>query len=198
MAHYHRMLPPCLLFVHIASAFLSAAVPAPDPWRLGCPAAAPSPTVDLDPCVTSGRRCRCTGTQLIAASPQGQPGPRRGTHRGKRSRRRGCRGGARWRRPGSEGRPGELLLAQINIQSIKPKLHELRSLAHQYDIIAINETWLSPGVPPASSQHRPVPAVQTGPTCRQPPPAGERWGRRSCARLTASPCARGAGFSGVV
>ena len=82
MAHYHRMFLRCLLFVHIASAFLSAAVPAPDPWRLGCPATAPSPPVDLDPCGTSSRQCRCTGTQLIAASPQGRPGPRRGTRRG--------------------------------------------------------------------------------------------------------------------
>ena len=44
-------------------------------------------------------------------------------------------------------RPGELFIAQINIQSMKPKLPELRLLAHQYDAIAISESWLSPDVP---------------------------------------------------
>ena len=42
---------------------------------------------------------------------------------------------------------GELAIAQINIQSMKPKLPELRLLAHQYDAIAISESWLSPRVP---------------------------------------------------
>ena len=44
-------------------------------------------------------------------------------------------------------RSGELLLGQINVQSMKPHLPELRLDVLQYDAIALCETWLSPKVP---------------------------------------------------
>ena len=67
--------------------------------------------------------CRCAGPGSVAAGPRGfapasaRParGPRHGTRRGRRSRRRGYRSGARWRRPGGEMRPGDLIIARLNI-----------------------------------------------------------------------------------
>ena len=76
-------------------------------------------------------------------------GGRRNTRRGRRSRRRGRRGGVRWRARGEE-RTDELYIAQLNVQSLKSKLPDLRhNLAevHHFDIIALSETWLRPSVP---------------------------------------------------
>ena len=44
---------------------------------------------------------------------------------------------------------GELLMCTINIQSIKPKILELHQEIeqHQFDVIAVTETWLKPNTP---------------------------------------------------
>ncbi|KAF0296827.1 hypothetical protein FJT64_005733 [Amphibalanus amphitrite] len=51
------------------------------------------------------------------------------------------RGGRIWR---TAPRPGELYIGQINIQSLKPKLLELRHDIdeHGFDVIVLNETWM--------------------------------------------------------
>ena len=70
-----------------------------------------------------------------AADGPGEPGTldgRRGTRRGKRSRRRGCRGGVNWRRHGDIG-DKDLIIGQLNVQSIKPKLPDLRYDIHIHD-----------------------------------------------------------------
>ena len=88
-----------------------------------------------------------TGSQPGTGPPPPLPPPRRPTHRGRRSRRRGSRGGRVWRRG---ARTGELYIAQLNVQSVRPlgKRLELNSelATHGYDILILNETWLKPGV----------------------------------------------------
>ena len=150
MNFYRREIVRYLLFIYMAAAFMTAAQPAPDPWRSGRPGSRPAPLPteagDLDPTLgaASGSSARLT----VAATNQLLP-PRlcRVTRRGSRSRRRGRRGGARWRRPGAGLRPGQLLIGEINVQSLKPHLPDLRLAVHQYDVVALCETWLSPNVP---------------------------------------------------
>lgn len=54
---------------------------------------------------------------------------------------------------------GQLYIAQLNVQSIKPKLLELRQdiAEHGYDVVVLCETWLKP-----STDNRliPVPGYQ--------------------------------------
>ena len=142
MLFYHREILRCLFLIYIASIFVTAARPVPCPWRsagTGPRSVRPLPgsgDLDLGPSATTG-----SPDQLIA------PRPRRGARRGRRSRRRGRRGGARWRRPGAALRSGELLIGEINVQSLKPHLPDLRLVIHQYDVLALCETWLSANVP---------------------------------------------------
>ena len=151
MYFYHREILRCLLFIYMVSAFSTAAQPALDPWRPVRPGSRsvrpPAGTGDLDP--TSGAAAG-SPAQLTAAAVTSQltpPRPARGTRRGRRSRRRGRRGGARWRRPDAGLRSGELLIGEINVQSLKPHLPDLRLAVHQYDVVALCETWLSSNVP---------------------------------------------------
>ena len=44
-------------------------------------------------------------------------------------------------------KPGELLICQINVQSLKPHLPDFRLIVDQYDILALCESWLSSNVP---------------------------------------------------
>ena len=65
----------------------------------------------------------------------------------KRVRPRRKRGGRDWRRH-SDNTSDRLLIGQLNIQSIKPKIVDLRSDLpdYQFDILALCETWLTPNV----------------------------------------------------
>lgn len=104
--------------------------------------AATQPAVSRRPDRRAAEQATVDSRTLDAGS-----GPR--TRRGKRSRRRGCRGGVRWRVPG-ERRADQLLIGQLNVQSLKPKLPDLRlelSTVTDYDILAISETWLTANVP---------------------------------------------------
>ena len=142
MLFYQREILRCLFLIYIASAFITAARPAACQWRsVGSGPWSVRPPLgsgDLDPGPGAA-----TGSpdQLIA------PRPHRGARRGRRSRRRGRRGGVRWRRPGATLRPGELLIGEINVQSLKPHLPDLRLIINQYDVLALCETWLSSNVP---------------------------------------------------
>ena len=155
----HRDLVRSLIVLALVRALISAAVPAAHPWRApGRPPPAgefqqrsvPAPA---DVTRSPGRE-HVTRVPLPAPRPagprpstSGQPGGGRSRRRGRRSRARGSRGGARWRKPGGGPRNDELLIAQLNIQSIKPKLPELRLDIHQYDAVALSETWLSRSTP---------------------------------------------------
>ena len=90
------------------------------------------------------------GAGARAPSPLGAPGPqpeRRRRRRGRRGRRpqpRGSRGGG-WRATDHAG----LLIGSLNVQSVKPKLLELSQEMHRfnYDVMALQETWLKPSTP---------------------------------------------------
>ena len=128
---------------------MTAAQPAPHPWRPGRPgprhACLRGGAGDLDP---DPGTAADSPAQLIATTNQlPAPRPSRGTRRGRRSRRRGHGFGARWRRPGAGLRSGELLICEINVQSLKPHLPDFRLVVDQYDVVALCETWLSPNVP---------------------------------------------------
>ena len=74
--------------------------------------------------------------------------PSRRTRRHRRSRYGGCRGGVSWARHGDR-QPNDLLIGQLNIQSLKPKLADLRhdlSELHRFDVLALCETWTTPSV----------------------------------------------------
>ena len=145
---YHREILRCIFLVFMASAFMTAAQPAPHPWRPGRPgprhARLRGGAGDLDP---DPGTAADSPAQLITTTNQlPAPRPSRGTRRGRRSRRRGHRGGARWRWPGAGLRSGELLICEINVQSLKPHLPDFRLVVDQYDVVALCETWLSPHV----------------------------------------------------
>ena len=165
----HRDLLRSLVLLVIVQALAGAAAPAPHPWRpnprLAWGNAARRGEPVPDDVTNPTRVCRAVRAQL-STSPQptrapppprgpGEPVPadrRQRTRRGKRSRARGCRGGTRWRRPGQAGsRSSELMLvAQLNIQSLKPKLPDLRYDLHgdlDFDILALSETFLVSQVP---------------------------------------------------
>ena len=73
-----------------------------------------------------------------------------GAHRGEpRSRRRGRRGGVNWSRHGDTGSE-RLIVGHLNVQSLKPKLPDLRNdiySTYGFDILALSETWLAPNIP---------------------------------------------------
>lgn len=61
----------------------------------------------------------------------------------------GCRGGANWRRHHNIGE-NDIIFGHINIQSLKPKLIDIRHdicKVYGFDILALCETLLSPNVP---------------------------------------------------
>ena len=141
----------------VVQVFLRAALPAPNPWRTvrRVPSGHAGPAVERDPLqiTPAGRsesRVALAGlSESVGASQPSAGRDRRTARRGTRSRRRGCRGGVKWRPPG-DCRTGELYIAQLNIQSLKAKLPDLRhslAEAHPFDIVALSETWLRPSVP---------------------------------------------------
>ena len=79
-------------------------------------------------------------------SPAADRSAPRPTRRGVRSRQRGSRGGRIWRRG---DRPNQLCIGQLNVQSMKPKILELRHDIdqHGYDVVALCETWMKPTTP---------------------------------------------------
>ena len=170
-----------LAVLAIVRLLVLAAAPAPRPgaWRreARAPAAPAGSTAD-----------RLTG-QVSVASPARPRSPRSlpsteerpvrdptdsgsggRTRRGARSgRRRGSRGGRIWR-----GRPrtDQLYIAQLNIQSLKPHLLEMRDEIgqHGYDVISLSETWMKSSTP---NRLIPVPGYQV---LRRDRPDGRGYG----------------------
>ena len=66
----------------------------------------------------------------------------------KRVRQRRKRGGRNWRRHG-DNPANSLLIGQLNAQSLKPKIADIRTdlSDYQFDVLVLCETWLSPNVP---------------------------------------------------
>lgn len=143
------MVTRVLITLHILHAVLHAAQPAERPWprRPGRPAADATPTAPPPPPVGGdGPHRPGPVSEVISASA-----PTGGTRRGGRgaSRRRGRRGGANWRRHG-DTESHQLIIGQLNIQSYKPKLPDLRQDidgVYGFDVLALCETWLTPNVP---------------------------------------------------
>ena len=158
----HPELLRCLAVLAVARLLVLAAAPAPAPPYARCrrPGGALSgPVTDqLRNRVITTRPARVRAAPAesarvpappeVATPPAAVPvtDPDRGAagrprRRGARSRRRGSRGGRIWR---TAPRPGELYIGQINIQSLKPKLLELRHDIdeHGFDVIVLNETWM--------------------------------------------------------
>ena len=107
-------------------------LPPPPPGRVGRPAALTH---------------RAPG-QDLSASQLARPhrAPARAEAAGARP---GSRSGANWRRHGDTG-TDQLIIGHLNIQSYKPKLHDLRNDIHDtygFDVLALCETWLTPPVP---------------------------------------------------
>ena len=139
-----------LLLLYTLQAVLHAAQPAERPWprQPGRPAAATAAAGTRPP---TGRphpqrhRTQSVNGPVRVTSPTG--GARR-NGRGT-SRRRGSRGGVNWRRHGDTGAQ-QLIIGQLNIQSYKPKIHDLRNDirdVYGFDVLALCETWLTPSVP---------------------------------------------------
>lgn len=145
-----ELLIAAVLLLHSASVILRAAQPAPPPWWPSVPegrtAAAPQgpPVPSHNP-----------GLQTVidqrppqpAAPASGGRARRRG--RGASRRGRGRRGGVNWGRHGDTG-DDRLIIGQLNIQSLKPKLPDLRNDIYQnfsFDILALSECWLQPNIP---------------------------------------------------
>ena len=158
----HPDLLRCLTVLAVVRLLSLAAVPAPvpaHPIRAGRTGRARAPAPDqLAERVTDTRppRPRPAAVELpvptrpapppgATADPDRPPAAASGAHRparrGIRSRRRGPRGGRIWR---VGERTGQLYVAQLNIQSMKPKLLELRHdiAQHDYDVVVLCETWL--------------------------------------------------------
>ena len=161
----HRDIFKCLIILAAIRALCSAATPAPDPWRRSRrqpDGVFQSRSLPEPHDVTSPPRhnrdgsggqpdsTRLTGAAAPPSSePDGGTHPGRRTRRGHKSRRRGSRGGVKWRKPGG-GNSNELFIGHVNVQSLKPKLPDIRNdLQHTYDfdILTICETWLESRIP---------------------------------------------------
>ena len=142
-----------LLLACLVSALVRASAPAPGPRR-----ARRRPTLGDRGGSTDGAADR---------PPAGGPGPGDATgrptdlreaplaaadtavRRRRRGRHRGRRGGANWARHGRIDRRA-LMIGHLNIQSIKPKLPELRTDLNDvygFHVLGLAETWLTPAVP---------------------------------------------------
>ena len=146
----------CVLWAFVIIV-LNAAAPAPHPWRrpragAGCRLRArsgsppPARGVQSQPEPHAESRHTVSSQGSLPAAPGAAPDRRR---RHRRAKYRGCRGGVSWARHGDR-QPNDLLIGQLNIQSLKPKLADLRldlSEVHQFDILALCESWLTPNVP---------------------------------------------------
>ena len=138
-----------LLAANALHVILRAACPAAPPWprQFEPPAAlAEYPGRSID-----GATTRRDPTRPPPAFSGAVPGARAsGAHRGApRSRRRGRRGGVNWSRHGDSGTE-RLILGHLNVQSLKPKLPDLRAdiqTTYGFDILALSETWLAPNIP---------------------------------------------------
>ena len=155
MARAPNLRPAELLLFGFLSAnlvhlFLQAACPAAPPWpRQFEPPAAPI-TEFLDHSIdgTTTRRDPARPPSADSGAAPGTPpgAARRGAPR---SRRRGRRGGVNWGRHGDTG-VERLIIGHLNVQSLKPKLPDLRTDIHStygFDILALAETWLTPNIP---------------------------------------------------
>ncbi|KAF0295997.1 putative RNA-directed DNA polymerase from transposon X-element [Amphibalanus amphitrite] len=128
---------------------LRVAPPAPNPWRAHRGPPAPS----------DGRPAALPPTAGLAAQPRAIPGlghvtdlshgqQPAGGSRGA-PRRRGRRGGVQWRRHG-DIRDKHLIIGQLNVQSLLPKLPDIRADIDErfsFDVFILSETWLKPNTP---------------------------------------------------
>ena len=165
----HPELLRCLVVLAVARLLVLAAAPAPAPscgrhGRAGGASGLGGPVADrLANRVATARPARARAPPAepvrdpmslkvvtppaagpVTDSDRGAVGrPRR---RGARSRRRGSRGGRIWR---TEPQRGQLYIGELNVQSLKPKLLELRHdiAEHGFDVIVLNETWMRPATP---------------------------------------------------
>ena len=145
-----------LLFACAVSALIAAATPAPGPRRArrqpnfgeGRGGARDTETGDrpgrdqpgTGPGTASGRTADLTEPPLPAGVARG--------HR-RRARYRGRRGGVNWARHGGTDRR-TLIIGQLNVQSVKSKLPELRaeiSNVYGFHVLGLCETWLTANVP---------------------------------------------------
>ena len=130
-----------LLFLNTLQ-LLRVATPAPDPWRDHSNAPAPR----------GGRPAALPRAAWPAAQPRAIPGASHvaDLSRGDRSvgggrgapRRRGRRGGVQWRRHGDIG-DQHLLIGQLNVQSLLPKLPDIRvdvDDRFSFDVFILSET----------------------------------------------------------
>ena len=150
-----------LLFIYAVSALIAAAAPAPAPRRArrgpnlgdgdrgdsrdggagrtdGRGPEGDRPGAESGP--APGRIADLTEPPL----PAGTTGARR-----HRTRYRGRRGGVNWARHGGTDRR-TLIIGQLNIQSIKPKLPDLRAEINNvygFHVLGLCETWLTDNVP---------------------------------------------------
>ena len=142
-----------LLTVNIVHVILHAVRPAVPPWprQFGQPAAPVTGFArrSLDGSATGRRAPRPSSADSGAWATPGAP--QGGAHRDapRSRRRRGRRGGVNWSRHGDSGTE-RLIIGHLNVQSLKPKLLDLRNDIHAtygLDVLALNETWLTPNIP---------------------------------------------------
>ena len=124
---------------------LRVATPAPDPWRLANTAPRHRPAA-LSPAPGLSLTARAApAASPVTARPRDRP---TGNGRGA-PRRRGRRGGVQWRRHGDIGED-HLIVGQLNVQSLLPKLPDLRADIDErfsFDILILSESWLSANTP---------------------------------------------------
>ena len=145
-----------LLFACAVSALIAAATPAPGPRRArrqpnfgeGRGGARDTETGDRpgrdQPGTGSGT---ASGRTADLTEPPLPVGVARGHRR--RARYRGRRGGVNWARHGGTDRR-TLIIGQLNVQSVKSKLPELRaeiSNVYGFHVLGLCETWLTANVP---------------------------------------------------
>ena len=150
------LLVAVLLLLNTAQ-LLRTARPAPDPWKRR------SATVNRPPALSPTAVPAATdalphAARRPAAPPRAIAGLSHGTDlsRGRPAdggrgapRRRGRRGGVQWRRHGDIGGQ-HLIVGQLNVQSLLPKLPDIRADIedrYSFDLLMLCETWLSETTP---------------------------------------------------
>ena len=146
-----ELLIAAVLLLHSASVILHAARPAPPPWWPNVPVGRPA-TAPQGPSVPSQHnpaRSALTDQRPPLPAAPASGGRARRPDRGASRRGRRRRGGVNWGRHGDTG-DDRLIIGQLNIQSLKPKLPDLRNDIYQtysFDILALSELWLQPNIP---------------------------------------------------
>ena len=138
-----------VISLQLLQALAHLATPAPAPW-VPYPTRQRAAAVHAPTLYPTAARPGAPAAPAAAADPAG-PRQTTPTGRGRRggSRRRGRRGGTDWRRQG-EMTDHDLFIGQLNIQSLRGHLPELRNdigQVYAFDVLCLNETWLSTEIP---------------------------------------------------